>query len=88
MTINLPTVNSFCGTNTTMIKFGPSVYYFSYKTLIAFKVPGRILVIRENVWGNTTGKHLNAINSDKSRRVGLKRFAETYADAHQIGVTP
>ena len=50
-----------------------NTYYFSYDTLVAF-TGNDGLVIRENVWGNTTGKHLNWINSDKSIRVDEETF--------------
>lgn len=34
--------------------------WFSYETLIAFEGEETIFV-RENIWGNTTGKHINHI---------------------------
>ena len=48
-------------------------YYFSYDTLIAFR-GDEGLIIRENIWGSTTGKHLNWIDRDKSIRVDSKTF--------------
>ena len=51
-------------------------YYFSYKTLVAFNHKSTGLVIRENLWGNTTGKHLNWIDADKSKRVDTPTFFE------------
>ena len=48
-------------------------YYFSYDTLVAF-YDDNGLCIRENIWGTTTGKHLNWINKDKSIRVDSKTF--------------
>lgn len=53
-------------------------FYFSYETLVAFTDPSGNLVIRENDWGPTTGKHLNAIDSDKSKRVTGTRFEQLY----------
>ena len=35
--------------------------YFSYRTPVAFR-NGTGLTVRENAWGPTTGKHLNAID--------------------------
>lgn len=55
--------------------------YFSYKTLVAFKVPGYQLVSVENCWGNTTGKHLNWIGEPKDARLSLHDF-ETVAKEH------
>ena len=37
-------------------------YFYSYNTLVAFEHTLSGLVVRENVWGATTGKHLNAID--------------------------
>jgi hypothetical protein len=39
-----------------------NVFWFSYSTLVAFKPCGGPLIVRENDWGPTTGKHLNAID--------------------------
>ena len=38
------------------------VRWFSYKTLIAFKVDGQPRVISQNYWTRTTGKHLNELD--------------------------
>ena len=46
-------------------------FYFSYKTLIAVK-KGNKLLISENEWSTTTGKHLNLIDSDKKKRIPNK----------------
>ena len=35
--------------------------YFSYQTPVAFEKEGRLMV-RQNSWGPTTGKHLNKID--------------------------
>ena len=48
-------------------------YYFSYDTLIAFR-GNEGLVIHQNDWGKTTGKHLNWINTDKKIRVNSDTF--------------
>ena len=50
-------------------------YYFSYAPLIAFR-GDEGLVIHQNDWGTTTGKHLNWIDSDKSKRVNKEVFKE------------
>lgn len=52
----------------TTLEVGGLTIYFSYQTVIAFKVFGN-LYISENKWGSTTGKHLNSINSDKNIRI-------------------
>ena len=57
------------GTNAMLFQADDLVVYLSYRTPIAFKYPGKGLTIRENDWGRTTGKHLNWIDSDKSKRI-------------------
>lgn len=56
--------------------------WFSYKTLVAFRKPGGSLVVRQNDWGPTTGKHLNWIDGgDKASRVNSRRFGELLDEA-------
>ena len=57
-----------------MVEVGNLTVWFSYNTPIAFQVGGFPKVIRENVWGITTGKHLNAIDPDKKKRVSDDEF--------------
>ena len=59
---NLGTINKNCVTINT--NKGSVDLYFSYKTLVG--VDG---VCSVNNWGNTTGKFLNEIQPDKSKRV-------------------
>lgn len=47
---------------------------FSYQTPIGFRAPGKGWVVRENDWSNTTGKHLNWLNDDKSQRIPSAEF--------------
>jgi hypothetical protein len=47
--------------------------YFSYETPIAFTSKNG-LVVSENIWGTTTGKHLNMINDNKSIRINRTNF--------------
>lgn len=56
-------------------------YYFSYKTLVAFRGPDGRLVVMKNYWGTTTGKHLNAINDDKKSRVSKDDFNRLFRAA-------
>lgn len=42
------------------IYLGDVTLLFSYETLVGFAVPGVGRVKSENVWGPTTGKHLNS----------------------------
>lgn len=59
-----------------------NTFYFSYKTLVAFKTKDKTLIVRENIWGPTTGKHLNWIDGgDKESRLSEKEFEKKY---HEI----
>jgi len=59
---NLGTINKNCVAIKTNL--GYVDLYFSYKTLVA--VNNKVSV---NDWGNTTGKLLNELEADKSKRV-------------------
>jgi hypothetical protein len=60
--------------NFTELTLGDLTVYFSYRTPIAFTTVRNGLVIRENDWSVTTGKHLNWLNPDKSLRVSGVQF--------------
>ena len=49
-------------------------FYFSYETVVAVAFDGNCFVI-ENLWSNTTGKHLNWIDGgDKKNRLTKAMF--------------
>lgn len=56
-----------------MVIVGNLDLYFSYETVIAFRDGGQ-LTIRQNDWSTTTGRHLNAINTDKKARIPSAEF--------------
>jgi hypothetical protein len=61
--------------NLTRVYLGNLVLWFSYETVVAFHVPGQRRVVSENIWSNTTGRHLNEIDgSSKSTRVPHDEF--------------
>jgi len=66
------------GSNFANVEIGCLEIWFSYKTPIAFRAPGYGLVIRDNAWGPTTGKHLNAISDDKSKRIPGQEFEDKF----------
>jgi hypothetical protein len=43
--------------------------WFSYETPIAYSDDYGNLYVSNNEWSSTTGKHLNYIESDKSKRI-------------------
>ena len=62
------------GVNTLAFTVKGIRLYFSYKTLVAFEGPEG-LVVHKNIWGRTTGKHLNWIDEgDKKTRVDSEEF--------------
>lgn len=57
------------GAHCMMVTVGEIDLYFSYQTCIAFRTPGFGLVCSQNNWSTTTGKHLNWVQPDKTKRV-------------------
>lgn len=60
--------------NLTRLYMGNVVIWFSYETPVAFHIPGERRVVSENVWSNTTGRHLAEISPDKSTRIPHDEF--------------
>jgi len=59
------------------VDVGDVTIWFSYRTCIAFQVPGRDAICRENVWGPTTGGHMRSVSrygTDKKGRVDAATF--------------
>lgn len=62
---------------------GKGSFWFSYKTLVAFYHPTRGRIVRQNDWGPTTGKHLNAIDGgNKKGCVTAEEFGKLYREAY------
>ena len=61
------------GAHCIEISVGTLTLYFSYDTVVAFSDDFG-LVISENNWGSTTGKHLNAISENKKLRIPRADF--------------
>lgn len=72
MEIELHTVS------TNLIKFslGNLDIYFSYSTAVAFEDSQANLVISQNKWSTTTGKHLSYISKDVSDRIPYEQFTK------------
>lgn len=71
------------GANLTKVVIGPLTLWFSYETLIAFQMRSEKLIVRENDWGATTGKHLAQIDGggidNKKNRLPYDLFAQEFA---------
>lgn len=72
MEIELTTVS----TNLTKFSLGNLDIYFSYNTAVAFEDSQANLVISQNKWSPTTGKHLSIINKDVSDRIPYEQFTK------------
>lgn len=55
--------------------------YYSYETIVAYHDSQDGLVCCENVWGVTTGKHLNWIEPDHKSRFSKQVFENKLAEA-------
>ena len=53
--------------------------YFSYETIVAFRERGNKVVVSQNFWSVTTGRHLNEID-------GGRKEDRIDADAFQRGL--
>jgi hypothetical protein len=65
------------GAHALQLRLGDLYIWFSYETVVAFKEPGRDTVVCDNTWGNTTGKHINAIDGggeNKKHRLLRSQF--------------
>jgi hypothetical protein len=82
MRINIDSYGNYSSSNygahAMRVGIGDLVLWFSYnKTIIAFQAPGKGIKVSKNLWGPTTGKHLNAIdNGDKQNRLPRAQFEQ------------
>jgi hypothetical protein len=67
-------ISSNYGLNSVKVIIGELTLWFSYQTVIAFQQGWGETVITENIWGTTTGKHLNEIDPDHSIRLPNNKF--------------
>ena len=67
--------------NFSIVSTDEADYAFSYRTCIGFnRWDGKGWIVRRNEWGPTTGKHLNWLDGDKSRRVDGATFTQLLND--------
>ena len=74
--------------NYNIVSVGNLTLWFSYQTCIAIHT-GYKLIISKNVWSKTTGKHLNQVDPDKTKRLDYEEFKKQL-DVHlqRINVVP
>lgn len=64
--------------NFLCMEIGPITLWYSYSTLIAFQVNSNDKVVHENVWSNTTGRHLNRIDCNHEYRHNSVKFNDLW----------
>jgi len=65
------------GVNSLKVVLETITLYYSYETIIAYRDIQDGLVVHQNVWGVTTGKHLNWIDGgNKTDRLDGDNFDE------------
>lgn len=87
--MNLPTISTYgnyssdnYGAHALRVDFDNLTLWYSYKTVVAFRGGGYPRQVRQNSWGPTTGKHLNAIDGgEKSSRIDGQEFENRLNDA-------
>jgi hypothetical protein len=63
------------GTNALKVTVGSVTVWYSYDQPVAFETCATGLVVCENAWSKTTGKHLNIIDGgNKSSRLPVAEF--------------
>lgn len=85
----LPTIESYgeysssnYGAHALLVAVNELSVWFSYKTPVAFQIRHKPVVVRQNDWGTTTGKHLNWIDGgNKKARVSGAEFERLFAEA-------
>jgi hypothetical protein len=80
MDIKIDNYGSDKTNNAMVVSFGNITLWFSYHTLVAFKVGNR-RIVSENLWSSTTGKHLNSIDGkDLKNRFKRDRFEREWEE--------
>jgi|TARA_R110000823_G_scaffold139565_2_gene269403 hypothetical protein len=69
--------------NNTLVSTSRGDVYYSYQTQVAFRTPQTGLVVRENEWGPTTGKHLNSIDGGSKIAKHHRINGDTFMDQLQ-----
>ena len=68
--------------NALCITIGGVQVFYSYQTPVAFRTADGRLVVRQNEWNQTSGKHLNWIDGgDQTSRIPGKEFVKRLVDA-------
>lgn len=77
-------ITQYAGPSSSKVSFPTLSLYFSYSTIVGIESKETGLLVSENKWSNTTGKHLNAICSDKKLRVERSKFEEVVSNVLKL----
>ena len=67
MMVRLRNCNQNGAKNFNKVEIGDLEIYFSYETCVGFRTSKTGLVVSENIWGITTGKHLNWLDGGRKQ---------------------
>ena len=71
----------------THITMGPLVIWFSYETPVAVRRGDTPVLVSQNQWGTSTGRHLNNIDGgQKNTRVPHQEVLDAIADCISVAV--
>lgn len=71
-----------------LVEIGGVKLWFSYETVIAFQISSQSpLIVSQNQWGPTTGRHLDLIDNGKGKRLPRGEF-ERELDKLQAQLNP
>ena len=70
--------------NKNKVRIGNLVLYFSYETIVAYEYPSQGTQVCENVWSKTTGKLLNELEPDKSKRISHPIFETNLGEVMRV----
>jgi len=86
--MKLPEIESYGeskSSNAMVVNIGKLDVYFSYCTPVAFRTPKTGLIVRQNDWSTTTGRHLNLIDGgQKDIAAGKSKRRVTEAEFNRI----
>ena len=70
--------------NLDAVNVNGTILYFSYETCVAYRLEGDPrTVCCENVWSQSTGRHLNMIEPDEDKRFPKAEF-DKYRDELEV----
>ena len=85
MNANLPRYSNYgqyassnYGAHTLRFDLGKVTVWFSYSTVVAFRVDGHDRVVHQNDWSTTTGKHLKWIDGGSAQAKKARVDDETF----------